>query len=153
MDERPLGPARFEFVTGEDLYTAALDGRPYRRGLVNFGANLVMAHGDSARGRDALAALDFIVHADLFLNPTAEQADVVLPVASAFETEGLRIGFEVSEAAQSLVQLRRPLVPPRGESRSDLQIVFALAPASGWASTSGTATSTRPGATSSPRAA
>jgi anaerobic selenocysteine-containing dehydrogenase len=34
----------------------------------------------------------------------------------------------VSEAAQSLVQLRRPLVPPRGESRSDLQIVFALAP-------------------------
>jgi anaerobic selenocysteine-containing dehydrogenase len=125
-DERPLGPARFEFVTGEDLYDAALDGRA--RGLVNFGANLVMAHGDSARGRDALSALDFMVHADLFLNPTAEQADVVLPVASAFETEGLRIGFEVSEAAQSLVQLRRPLVPPRGESRSDLQIVFALAP-------------------------
>ena len=97
------------------------------RGLVNFGANLVMAHGDSARGRDALAALDFFVHADLFLNPTAEQADIVLPVASAFETEGLRIGFEVSEAAQSLVQLRRPLVPPRGEARSDLQIIFALA--------------------------
>ncbi|MGE3289538.1 MAG: molybdopterin-dependent oxidoreductase [Pseudonocardia sp.] len=125
---RPLGPARFEFVTGEDVYTAALDGDPYRvRGLVNFGANLVMAHGDSARGRDALAALDFFVHADLFLSPTAEQADIVLPVASAFETEGLKIGFEISEAAQSHVQLRRPLVPPPGEARSDLQIVFALA--------------------------
>ena len=129
VTQRPLGPARFEFVTGEDVYTAALEGHPYRvRGLMNFGANLVMAHGDSARGRDALAALDFFVHADLFMNPTAEQADIVLPVTSAFEAEGLKVGFEVSEAAQSLVQLRRPLVPPRGEARSDLQIIFALAP-------------------------
>jgi len=125
---RPLGPARFEFVTGEDLYTAALDGQPYRaRGLVNFGANLVMAHGDSARGRDALAALDFFVHADLFMNPTAELADVVLPVTSAFEAEGLKVGFEVSQDAQSLVQLRAPLVAPRGEARSDREIIFALA--------------------------
>ena len=126
--QRPLGPARFEFVTGEDVYTAALEGRPYRaRGLVNFGANLMMAHGDSARGRAALAALDFFVHADLFMNPTAEQADLVLPVASAFESEGLKIGFEISQDAQSLVQLRAPLVPARGEARSDLQIIFALA--------------------------
>jgi anaerobic selenocysteine-containing dehydrogenase len=126
--QRPLGPARFEFVTGEDFYTAVLEGDPYQvRGLVNFGANLVMAHGDSARGRDALAALDFFVHADLFLNPTAEHADIVLPVASPFEAEALRIGFEINEAAQSLVQLRRPVVPPRGETRSDLQIIFALA--------------------------
>jgi anaerobic selenocysteine-containing dehydrogenase len=128
VERRPLGPARFEFITGEDLYTAALDGRPYRaRGLVNFGANMVMAHGDSERGRDALAALDFFVHADLFMNPTAELADVVLPVTSAFESEGLKIGFEISQEAQSLVQLRRPLAPPRGEARSDLQIIFALA--------------------------
>jgi anaerobic selenocysteine-containing dehydrogenase len=128
VERRPLGPARFEFVTGEDFYTAALDGRPYRaRGLVNFGANMVMAHGDSERGRDALAALDFVVHADLFMNPTAEQADVVLPVTSAFEAEGLKIGFEISQEAQALVQLRRPLAPPRGEARSDLQIIFALA--------------------------
>ena len=126
--ERPLGPARFEFVTAEDVVTAALDGHPYRvRALVNFGANLTMAHGDSARVRDALQTLDFTVHADLFLNPTAEQADIVLPVTSPFESEALRVGFEVSEAAQSHVQLRRPLVPPRGEARSDLQIVFALA--------------------------
>ena len=30
LSERPLGPARFGFVTGEDFYTAALEGRPYR---------------------------------------------------------------------------------------------------------------------------
>lgn len=126
--QRPLGPARFEFVTGEEFYTAALQGRPYRaRGLVNFGANLVMAQGDSARGRDALAALDFFVHTDMFMNPTAELADIVLPATNAFEATALRVGFEISEAAQSLVQLRRPLATPRGQARSDLQIVFDLA--------------------------
>jgi anaerobic selenocysteine-containing dehydrogenase len=86
-----------------------------------------MAHGDSTRGRDALTALDFMVHTDLFLNPTAEHADIVLPAASAFEATALRIGFEISEAAQSLVQLREPVVPARGEARSDLQIIFDLA--------------------------
>src|SRR4051794_31234640 len=128
LADRPLGTARFGFVTGADFYTAALEGRPYRaRGLVNFGANLVMAHGNSARGRVAVAALDFFVHADLFLNPTAELADIVLPVTSAFESEGLRIGFEVSQAAESHVQLRRPVAARRGEVRSDLEIIFALA--------------------------
>ena len=113
-----------------------------------------MAHGDSARGRDALAALDFFVHADMFMNPTAELADIVLPVTSAFEATALRIGFEVSEAAQSLVQLRQPLSAPRGEARSDLRDrLRSRRAASGSASTSWTATSTRPSATSSHRAA
>jgi anaerobic selenocysteine-containing dehydrogenase len=128
VGDRPLGPARFGFVTGEDFYNAALDGRPYRaRGLVSFGSNLVMAQGDSARGRAALQAIDFHVHLDHFMTPTAEQADIVLPVASAFETEGLKIGFEVSQEAQSLVQLRTPLVTPPGEARPDLEIIFELA--------------------------
>ena len=125
---RPLGPSRWEFVTSGEVYDAALDARPYKvRGVVGFGANLVMAHADSARARDALKSLDFMVHADLFMSPTAELADIVLPVASAFETEALRVGFEVSEAAQAHLQLRPRVVPPRGEARSDLAIVFALA--------------------------
>jgi anaerobic selenocysteine-containing dehydrogenase len=94
---------------------------------VSFGGNMVMAHADSARGREALRSLDFFVQADLFMTPTAELADIVLPVSTPFEAEALKVGFEYSQEAQSLVQLRRPLVPPRGEARSDLQIVFDLA--------------------------
>ena len=124
-EQRPLGPARFEHVTGEDFYTAALEGRITT--MVGFGGNPVMAHADSLRGRDALRSLDFFVQADLFMTPTAELADIVLPVTSPFEAEALKIGFEYSQEAQSLVQLRKPLVAPRGEARSDLQIVFDLA--------------------------
>jgi len=126
--ERPLGPSRWQFVATDEVYRAILEQRPYPvRGLVGFGANLLIAHADSRRGREALAALDFYVHADLFMNPTAELADMVLPVASAFEREALKIGFEGSAEAQSLVQLRPRVVEPRGEARSDTQIVFDLA--------------------------
>ena len=94
---------------------------------MSFGGNMVMAHADSRRGRDALRSLDFFVQADLFMTPTAELAEIVLPVTTPFESEALKIGFEYSQEAQSLVQLRRPLVAPRGEALSDLQIVFDLA--------------------------
>ncbi|MCI0395032.1 MAG: molybdopterin-dependent oxidoreductase [Chloroflexi bacterium] len=128
LPERPLGPSRWQFVTSEELYRGILEQQPYGvRGLVGFGANLLLSHAGGRRGRAALAALDFYVHADLFMNPTAELADVVLPVASAFEREALKVGFEVSPDAQSLVQLRRRVVEPQGEARSDTEIVFDLA--------------------------
>jgi anaerobic selenocysteine-containing dehydrogenase len=128
MEQRPLGPSRMQHITTDDLYRAIQHHEPYAvRGLVDFGSNLLLSHADGRRGREALAALDFYVHADLFMNPTAEQADIVLPVASAFEREALRIGFDVSADAQSFVQLRRRVAEPRGEARADLDIVFDLA--------------------------
>ena len=78
-------------------------------------------------GRAALARLDFLVYADLFLTPTAALADVVLPVASAWEREGLRVGFGPTPEGEGLIQLRAPVVAPRGESRSDIWIVCELA--------------------------
>jgi anaerobic selenocysteine-containing dehydrogenase len=126
--ERPLGPARWNHVSPRDFYRAALEGVPYPvRGLIGFGANLLLAHGDPVRGRAALAALDFYAHVDLFMTPTAALADIVLPAASCFERESLKIGFEISAEAQSHVQLRQAVVPPPGEARSDTDIVLGLA--------------------------
>jgi anaerobic selenocysteine-containing dehydrogenase len=128
LADRPLGPSRFDHVTSGEIYRAILDHQPYAvRGLVSFGSNLLVAHADGERGRRALAALDFHVHADHFMNPSAEMADIVLPTTSPFESEGLKLGFEISKAACSLIQLRKKLVEPRGEARSDIQIIFDLA--------------------------
>jgi len=127
-EERPIGPARWGYVGARDLYRAILEGVPYPvRTVLGFGANMLLAHADGRYGREAFRALDFYAHADLFMNPTADLADVVLPVASAFEREGLKIGFEVNQDAQSLIQLRPAVVPPPGEARSDTEIVFDLA--------------------------
>src|SRR5579871_950098 len=128
VTERPLGPARWKHIAPRDFYRAVLEGTPYPvRGLIGFGANLLLAHGDPVRGRAALAALDFYAHADLFMTPTAALADIVLPVASCFEREALKIGFEISAEAQSHVQLRPAIVAPPGEARSDTDIVLGLA--------------------------
>ena len=128
LAERPLGTARWNYVNSGDLYKAILDAEPYKvRGLIGFGANLLLSHAGGGYGRKALAALDFYAHADLFMNPTAELADVVVPIASAFEREALRIGFEISEEAQSLIQFRQAVVPPPGEARPDTDFIFDLA--------------------------
>ncbi len=128
LEQRPLGPAKWNNVSAADFYRAVLEGDPYPvRGLVGFGSNLLLAFSDPLRGRRALAALDFYAHGDMFMSPTAELADIVLPVASCFEREALRFGFEISAEAQRLVQLRRPVVPPPGEARPDTDIIFDLA--------------------------
>ncbi len=128
LDSRPLGPPAQGWVTARDLYRAITDKAPYAvTSLIAFGTNLLLSQPDVAHGEQALRELEFYVHCDLFENPSARYADILLPVNTPWEREGLRIGFEVSAAAEQLVQLRQRMVAPRGEARSDNDIVFALA--------------------------
>ena len=129
LDVRPLGPEGINgWITSDALYTAILDQEPYAvKGLASFGLNILMSHSDGARGAKALDALEFMVHADIFMSPTATHADIVLPVNTPWEREGLRTDFTVSQEASSYVQMRSAAVESRGESRSDAWIAFALA--------------------------
>jgi anaerobic selenocysteine-containing dehydrogenase len=128
LRERPLGPAVDGWITSTDLYRSILDGQPYRvRGLVGFGANLLLSHADAGRGANALRDLEFHVQTDLYLTPTASYADIVLPIASGWEREGLRVGFGLDQSACEYVQLRPAIVPPRSEARADIDVVFDLA--------------------------
>jgi anaerobic selenocysteine-containing dehydrogenase len=128
LRERPLGPSRAGWITSDDLYRAILDGKPYRvRGLVGFGVNLLLSHADAANGAAALRDLEFHVQTDLYLTPTAAFADIVLPIASAWEREGLAVGFRLNQAAAERVQFRPAIVQPRGEARADIDVVFEVA--------------------------
>ncbi|GAA2351651.1 molybdopterin dinucleotide binding domain-containing protein [Streptomyces violaceusniger] len=97
------------------------------RALVSFGGNLLLSRPDPVRTAEALRRPEFGAHIDLFENPTARFADILLPANTPWEREGLRAGFEVSHRAQQRVQLRPRMLDPLGESRSDLGIVFGLA--------------------------
>lgn len=128
LGERPLGPPSQGWVTARDLYRAIVHEQPYAiRTLVAFGTNLLVSQPDTHLGQQALEKLDFYVHCDLFESPSARYADLFLPVNTPWEREGLRIGFEISERAEQWVQLRQQMVPSQGESRSDCDVVFALA--------------------------
>ncbi|NEX20687.1 molybdopterin-dependent oxidoreductase [Thiorhodococcus mannitoliphagus] len=127
-EDRPLGPPAKGWVTSRDFARAVLESEPYPvRGLLSFGANPLLTKPNTPTLDPALRALDFYVHADMFLNPTAQYADLVLPVASPWEREGLAAGFQLGERGSRWLQLRQPVLPPQGESRSDTAIVFALA--------------------------
>lgn len=127
-DAYPLGPHARGWITTRELYPAIIQGKPYLvRGLVAFGSNLLTSRPRPDQGEKALERLEFYLHCDLHHNPMTRHADVVLPVASPWEREGLMAGFGVSQLADARLQLRSPLVAPRGEARSETWIVFELA--------------------------
>ena len=128
LKRSPLGPGASGWVGSDALYDAILHGDPYPiRGLVNFGRNFLVNHADSKRGARALSALEFFVHCDVMMTPTASLADIFLPANTPWEREALRVGFEGSQAAASLIQFRQAVTESAGESRSDAFIVFELA--------------------------
>ncbi|WP_037368209.1 molybdopterin-dependent oxidoreductase [Amycolatopsis orientalis] len=128
LREFPLGPPAQGWVTARNLCRAVLEEKPYPvRALVSFGGNLLLSQPDPRRTAEALRRLEFAVHLDLFENPTARFADLLLPVQTPWEHEAVKAGFEISQAAQERVQLRPRMTEPIGESRSDTEVVFELA--------------------------
>lgn len=128
LDERPLGPGTMGWISSYDLYKAVIDETPYAvKALISFGGNPLLTKPNADDAAQALKQLEFYVHADLFLNPGANYADIILPVASPWERPGFYPGFQISQQADALVQLRPAVIPPLGESRGDSWIVFELA--------------------------
>jgi predicted molibdopterin-dependent oxidoreductase YjgC len=80
-----------------------------------------MSDPDLTHVRSALQALDFLVIQDIFLNETAEMADVVLPGVSFAEKSGTFTNTE------RRVQLVRPALKRHGQARADWSIITDLA--------------------------
>ncbi len=134
LKELPLGPPCRGWITARDFCKAAIDASPYRvAALMSFGTNFVVSQGNSARNLQALQALDFHVHVDMFMNPTAQNADIVLPANMPWEREALKVGFEITQAACELVQFRPRMLPPHGQAKADYDIAFELATRMGMA--------------------
>jgi anaerobic selenocysteine-containing dehydrogenase len=128
LAERPLGPSRRGWITSRDLFRAIAEETPYPVScLIAFGGNFLLSKPATQLTDEALERLDFFALAELHETPSARHADLLLPVCTAWEREGLQAGFQVGAAAEAHVQLRPAFVPSRGESRSDTWIVFELA--------------------------
>lgn len=96
------------------------------RGLFIMGSNPVVSAPHATHVEERLRALDFLVVCDFFLSETAQLADVVLPSAQWAEEDGTLTNLE-----GRVIRRRRVIDPPAG-SRTDLQILNALAGALGW---------------------
>jgi anaerobic selenocysteine-containing dehydrogenase len=130
--ERPLGPAGVPgLVRAADVYRAILTGQPYPvRALVAFGTDPLLAHANPLLGRQALQALGFYVHVDLFANPSGSLADLLLPAASCWESPAVLPcppPYALAEHTGTWAQYRPAVVPPVHQARPDLEIIFGLA--------------------------
>lgn len=93
---------------------AALSGDPYPLRALITSNNPAGQWPDGARTREALAAMDLVVHVELFRNETSAWADYVLPAASGVEKGG------VSRLAEDRrIVWNDRMIPPPGEARSD----------------------------------
>jgi anaerobic selenocysteine-containing dehydrogenase len=129
-----LGADRFKLLGGQGadlpaahiptLLSAMRDGKPYPvKAFLVFGNNTLTTYANAAHVREALMQLDFMVCADLFMTPTAELADIVLPAAAWPELDELAglptIAANVVLAQQKAVQI--------GECKPDEEIFVELA--------------------------
>ena len=129
-----LGADKFKLLGGEGadlpsahiptLLKAMREGVPYPvKAFLVFGNNTLTTYANTNDVYDALMKLDFMVCADLFMTPTAELADIVLPAASWPELNELAalptVAGNVVVANQQAVRI--------GECKSDEEMFVELA--------------------------
>jgi anaerobic selenocysteine-containing dehydrogenase len=132
--ENRLGSKEFPLLAGSDgwspnahaptVWNAILTGKPYPiKALYCQGSNPALSYGNSNKVMKALKKLDFIAVADFFMTPTAEIADIVLPVATWMERSSVQTFFQVS---YNDIHLQQKAVDV-AECRSDYRIINDLA--------------------------
>jgi len=110
------------YALPQDIVNAILHNDPYPiRAVYIQGSNPLISLTNAKRLYEALTKLDFLVVAEMFMTPTAALADVVLPVASFLECDGILPlpYYEIASVQQKVGQV--------GESRSDYDILKELA--------------------------
>jgi formate dehydrogenase major subunit/formate dehydrogenase alpha subunit len=95
------------------------------KGMFVMGEDIVLSEPDVSKLEAGLNNIEFMVFQDIFLNQTAQFADVILPAACFAEKEGV---FTNSERR---VQRVRKAVEPPGQARADWKILVDLANAAG----------------------
>jgi formate dehydrogenase major subunit len=130
-DARPL----FESVWGAsvprnqglnllEMMDAAAAGK--LNALWAIGYDIALTNANATATEHALRSLDLVIVQDMFMNETARQfGSVFLPAASSFERDGTFMN------AERRIQRIRTAIEPAGQSRSDWEVICAVAKAMG----------------------
>jgi anaerobic selenocysteine-containing dehydrogenase len=123
--QKRIGNEKYKISTtvqpGEFINTV-MTGKPYPvKALFIMGSNLLVGHSDCLRMAQALRKIDFVTAADMFMTPTTQLANIVLPSASWPETD------DVCDMHLGWCVTARTKVETIGECRDDKEIIFELA--------------------------
>lgn len=114
----PVGPDYF----AESILT----GRPYPLRAVITQGNPLISSANTGRVREAFKKLDFYVYTGLFMEEAAYYADVILPVCSGLELDGVYMRRD-----DRAIRWQHAAVPRVGQSKPDWEIWINLARALG----------------------
>ncbi len=129
-----MGEAEYKLLAGvgnacpaahvPTLFHAMKTGEPYPiRGLLLFGNNGLMGFANSKDTYAAYSNMEFISCMDLFMTPTAELADLVLPASSWLEADGV---YSAPSLAGHVVLCQKKLCQI-GECKQDEEVFCELA--------------------------
>jgi len=105
------------------MFRAMLTGKPYPvKALVLFASNLLCTSPNSKEAMKALKALELFVVVDIFMTPTAQIADIVLPAATWLEKDEIQFNPPTAWC----VPVRQKVVETE-ECWSDWKIILELA--------------------------
>ncbi|MBW1612564.1 MAG: molybdopterin-dependent oxidoreductase [Deltaproteobacteria bacterium] len=132
--EKRLGAREIPLLSGPDaglaivhptfLHNSILTGKPYQtKAVIASAKNAVVADQDSRKVMKAFKKLDFFVNMDLFMTPSSELADIVLPTASWLEKSGLR----GHPSHPFLIPIQHKVVEPLYERWDDIKFFTELA--------------------------
>jgi anaerobic selenocysteine-containing dehydrogenase len=107
----------------EDITTP---GRDRLRALVMVGGNPVVTSGVARELPEALEQLDLFVAMDLYVNETNKHAHYVLPVPTFYEREDIPLGF-LGNMIRPSIFVTDAVIPPRGDVRSEEDILDEIA--------------------------
>lgn len=103
---------------------AILTGKPYPvKALIINGSNVALTWPETTKVKQALARLELLVVIDMFLNETAQMADVFLPAASFVESSVLK---DYAPSRLPLVVLSQQVIEPLGNSWPDWKFWLEL---------------------------
>jgi formate dehydrogenase alpha subunit len=106
-------------LTVTEITHGALEGRI--KAIYIMGENPMLSDPNLSHVAEAFDKVEFLVCQDIFLNETAQRADVVLPAASFAEKTGTFTNTE------RRVQMNRPALEPPGLARADWGIILDVA--------------------------
>jgi anaerobic selenocysteine-containing dehydrogenase len=109
-----------------DLPRQILEGTPYPiRGVFALGMNARMFPGNDKLFQ-ALEQVEFFADVDIFMNKTAQYADIVLPACTSFERSQFQGGFMGHYLDLRAVRYLPPAIKPLYQSKSDADILCEL---------------------------
>lgn len=133
MKEKRLGSQNFKLLSTDHavepsahiptLMKAMRTGKPYPiKALLLFGNNGLVGFANAKRAHKAIENVDFVAAADLFMTPTTELADIVLPAASWLEVDSVAaIPYFAERAVFAQKKITRI-----GECKQDEEILIEL---------------------------